>query len=173
MQPDSSVFWYLLFTKPANEERAKANLERQGYGVYFPRACRRVRRAGISLDRSFALFPRYIFLRVDTTLQVLSPVRSTIGVVNIVRFGSELARVKEGVIASLVARQCPQSGLHLIKPPDVSKPGTTVRLNGGSLSGLDGVFEATAGRDRVAILMNFLGRETRVIMPRDRVDYHP
>src|SRR5712671_6899317 len=104
--------WYLVYTKPLTEAIAQANLERQGYEVYFPRAVQTVRCSGRWLERVVALFPRYLFLRLNEGCQALNPVRSTVGVASVVRFGSRYTVVPEHVISDLQARADPLSGLH-------------------------------------------------------------
>src|SRR5688500_1239434 len=81
--------WFLVCTKPAGEQTAKLNLGRQGYRTYYPRLMRQALRRGRWVEQVVSLFPRYLFVQIDTTLQSLAPVHSTIGVTGIVRFGTE------------------------------------------------------------------------------------
>src|SRR5262245_51547692 len=97
--------WYLVHTKPAAEKTAQVNLERQGYEVYLPRLARPERRSGRLRERVVALFPRYLFLRLRDGVQSLGPVRSSIGVDGIVRFGARFAIVPEEVVGGLRARE--------------------------------------------------------------------
>ena len=50
------------------------------------------------------LFPRYLFIHAAPDTQNLAAVRSTRGVVGLVRSGYELVKVPDGVIAALRAR---------------------------------------------------------------------
>ena len=79
--------WYLIHTKPTREVAAEVNLQRQGYQVYYPRLLRPTLVNGRWIDRVASLFPRYLFLRLAVGRQAMGPVRSTVGVANIVRFG--------------------------------------------------------------------------------------
>jgi transcriptional antiterminator RfaH len=149
-------------TKPANEELAVINLERQGYGVYFPRLRQKSLRRGKWCDRVVALFPRYLFVRLDVELQSLGPIRSTSGVAQVVRFGIDYMTVPKRVIDVLKLKEDADTGLHHLEATAWFKTGDPVRIATGSLTGLEGIFESDDGNHRVTVLLNLLGRETRI-----------
>lgn len=153
--------WYLIHTKPLGEETARANLERQGYHIYFPRLLRRVRHRQKWLEQLVPLFPRYFFLRLDEGLHSLKPVHSTLGVSTVVRFGLRYVVVPDEIFGALRARENPASGLHELRR-SVLVPGTPVTIIKGQFSGLEGVFGRENGRDRVMILLSLLGRQASV-----------
>jgi transcriptional antiterminator RfaH len=152
--------WHLVFTKPSAEEVAKAHLERQGYGVYLPRLKEKVLRRNKWRDRVAALFPRYLFVHLDAASQSLSPIRSTVGVANIVRFGVDYTAVPHQVVNNLIEHEDPETGLHQLRVSSWFKPGATVRVASGVFSGIEGVFQCEDADERVIILLNLLGRET-------------
>ncbi|HTE41445.1 MAG TPA: transcription termination/antitermination NusG family protein [Steroidobacteraceae bacterium] len=154
--------WHLAFTKPAAEELAKLHLERQGYRVYLPRANTKSLRGGKWMDRVTALFPRYLFVQLDAALQSFAPLRSTVGVTGIVKFGGDYTVVPDHVIDSLLSTEDPETGMHKLRVPAWFKPGAPVRIATGAFSGLEGIFESMDGEDRVTVLLNLLGRDARV-----------
>lgn len=154
--------WFLIFTKPAGEQTAKTHLERQGYRVYYPRVLCPVLRRGRWSERIVALFPRYLFVQLDTLRQSLGPVRSTVGVTSVVRFGHEAAPVPDTLVDDLIGRTDPDSGFHRLANSRRLEPGARVNVIAGAFEGLDGVFERAAGGDRVVVLLNLLGRTTPV-----------
>jgi transcriptional antiterminator RfaH len=153
--------WHLVMTKPANEELAVTHLERQGYGVYFPRLLQKSLQRGKWCDRVVALFPRYVFVQLDAELQSLAPIRSTLGVAQVVRFGIDYMTVPKRIIDNLKSNECPGTGLHQLHAAWF-RPGDAVRIATGSLAGLEGIFESDDGNHRVIVLLNLLGRETRI-----------
>jgi transcriptional antiterminator RfaH len=161
--------WYVIHTKWAGETLAESNLQRQGYEVYLPRVAQTVRRRRRLQERIAPLFPRYLFLRLNEGSQVLGPVRSTTGVTSVVRFGSSYATVPDQMIRLLQARADPQTGLHRMPPPPLPKPGSTIKIADGPFDGLEGVFECESGDDRVVVLLNLLGQNTRVQVPIDYI----
>jgi transcriptional antiterminator RfaH len=154
--------WYLIHTKPARERLAEANLQRQGYEVHLPRLLHCVRRHGRSRDSIVPLFPRYLFLQLHEGRQALGPVRSSIGVTDIVRFGARYAIVPDEIIRQLRLRADPQSGLHRLAERPLLARGVAVRITNGPFEGLAGVFERAAGAARVVVLLNLLGQEAPV-----------
>jgi transcriptional antiterminator RfaH len=159
--------WYLVYTKPGVEHVAGANLARQNYDVYLPRVIERVCRLREWRDRTVALFPRYLFLRLNETRQSLSPVRSSVGVSGLVRFGDEYAVVPDSVVTGLRNREEPGTGLHRARPECRLQPGQFVDI--GTLDGLEGIFEREDGQGRVVVLLRLLGREVSVRIPRQDV----
>ncbi|MBV9726698.1 MAG: transcription/translation regulatory transformer protein RfaH [Gammaproteobacteria bacterium] len=161
--------WYLIYTKPASEALAVANLARQHYTVYLPRVVQTIRRAGRRFERVAPLFPRYLFLQLNEGQQALAPVASTIGVSGIVRFASSYAVVPEQVLSELRERADPLTGLHRISSGAKLKPGAAVRIWRGAFDGLEGVFERKAGADRVVVLLRLLGQNAPVCVPAEYV----
>jgi transcriptional antiterminator RfaH len=145
--------WHLLFTKPLGELIAAGNLERQGYRVYYPRVRQRVLQHRVWREAISSLFPRYLFVQLNASVQSLAPIRSTLGVCSVRRFGVEYAVVPDGVVADLKHRGDPQSGLR----SSVFNRGNTVRIIGGPLAGLDGIFGSHEAQDRIVNLLNLLG----------------
>jgi len=157
--------WYLVRTKRAREGTAEAQLERQGYEVYLPRFVQSVKRSGRWCERIAALFPGYLFVRVNEGRQSLGPVRSTIGVADIVRFGANYATVLDDLINALMAKAEADTGLHRLTKPAPLPPGAPVTVSTGPFHGLEGIYERECGDDRVVVLLNLLGQITRVQLP--------
>jgi transcriptional antiterminator RfaH len=161
--------WYVIHTKASRESLAEANLQRQGYEVYVPRMIHSVWRRGQSSQCVVPLFPRYLFLQLSEGCQALNPVRSSIGVASIVRFGTRYAVVPDRIITELRLRADPESGLHRLANRCVLTRGASVRITTGPFEGLDGVFEREAGSARVVVLLSLLGQDAPVRIPADFV----
>jgi transcriptional antiterminator RfaH len=161
--------WYLIHTKVGAEREAQLHLQRQQYQTYLPRLLQRVRRRGQLRLQVGALFPRYLFLRLDEGRECLAPVRSTSGVANVVRFGGRFATVPDPIIEALRMREDPETGLHSLCLPARLTPGTHVRIEDGSFAGLEGVFERAEGAGRVVVLLTLLGQERQVHLSAEMV----
>jgi transcriptional antiterminator RfaH len=156
------VRWYLIHAKPAREVVAESNLRRQGYEVYYPRLLRPKRVRGRWVDSVGSLFPRYLFLRLAVGHQAMGPVRSTVGVANIVRFGYDYTVVPDGVVDNLRQRADAETGLHRLHNRAPFEPGSSVRIVAGVFEGLEGVFQRESGDERVTLMLGLLGRDTLV-----------
>src|SRR5256885_13535638 len=143
--------WYLVYTKPLCEAIAQANLERQGYQVHLPRLVQSVRWRQERRERIVPLFPRYLFLRLREGSQPLGPVRSSLGVSGVVRFGCRYAVVADEVICRLQARADALTGLHRLTNPAPLVTGEAVRIATGPFDGLEGIFQREDGTDRVVV----------------------
>ena len=158
--------WYLVCCKPRQEAVAEENLLRQGFHVYLPRIRIRQRRRGQWIDAVEVLFPRYVFIRIDPLRCSTATVRSTRGVVGLVRFGGQPAVVPDAVIGALLQREDAASGLHQDDRP-LFCAGEQVRLVDGPLTGMEGVFTQQDGDQRVIVLLELLGKAHNVTVSRD------
>lgn len=157
-----SAKWYVAHTHAYAEAKAALNLRRQGYSVFCPRyrKCRRhARRTEIV---SAPLFPRYVFVRVDRAKQRWRAIGSTFGVAYLVCRGDEPAVVPDTVISELQERE-DSEGFVTIDNPELI-PGAKVRVRSGAFGDILGSFERMTDGERVAILLDLLGRKVRVVM---------
>lgn len=153
--------WFAVYTKPRQEGVAKDNLDRQGFDCFLPMAINPYQRRTRHGLRVESLFPRYLFLNAVATQQSLRPVRSTRGVCTLVRFGIELAVVPDAIIYAIRNRCDHKTGLVRLDPVPI-QPGDKVRVFDGPLAGVSGLFQACAGEQRAQLLIDFMGRQTRV-----------
>ena len=154
--------WFAVYSKPRQERIAHENLVRQGFHCFLPEAVNPYqRRSKTRQPRIEPLFPRYLFLNATPEVQNLAAVRSTRGVVGLVRSGFELVKVPARVIEIIKARQNEITGLVTLDPIAV-KPGDRVRVFDGPFTGVEGILEASSGEQRALILMDLLGRQTTV-----------
>lgn len=159
---DRNKRWYLVYAKPRQERVARTNLERQGYRTYLPLARQVRRRHGRRLPTVAPLFPRYLFVYLDREIDNWAPIRSTLGVVSLVRFGQVPAPVPDDLVEFLRARE-DADGLHALSVDDY-KSGARVRITAGGLTGYEGIFVASTGRQRVVVLLDILGKQTRTVI---------
>jgi len=166
MENGSMDRWYAVCCKPRQEAVAEENLLRQSFHVYLPRIRIRQRRRGQWLDAVEVLFPRYIFIRLDPLRRSTATVRSTRGVVGLVRFGGQPAVVPDAVMEALLQREDAASGLHQDNRPLFSA-GEPIKLVDGPLTGMEGVFTQQDGDKRVIVLLELLGKANKVSVSRD------
>jgi transcriptional antiterminator RfaH len=155
--------WYLLYTKPRQERTALAHLERQGYAAYLPLGRARRRRGSRQVQVLEALFPRYLFVWLDDEKDDWAPLRSTVGAVGLVRFGDLPARAPQHLVEALRAR-ADADGVHAL-PGTHFRPGDRVRVVDGALAGLEGVYAARTGAERVTVLLQLMGHANPVQLP--------
>jgi len=154
--------WFAVVTKPRQEQIALENLQRQGFKCFLPMAenpyQRRTKKRHAIIE---PLFPRYLFLNAIADTQNLAPVRSTRGVFSMVRFGTELAVMADSIITAIKQRIEPATGLIRIKPVNI-KAGDKVKVFDGPLAGINGIVTEKNSKNRALILMELMGRPTKV-----------
>jgi transcription elongation factor/antiterminator RfaH len=157
---DGSHPWYVVHTKPRQEDVALENLERQGYSCYLPRL--RIQKPAA---RKLALidepmFPRYLFIAVNDLFvsKGSSPIRSTRGVSGLVRFGSDPAQIRFELLNAIFVREQVQHQ----KPEQPFKPGDHVTFTSGPLAGIESIYEAANGEERSMVLLRLLNRPVKL-----------
>lgn len=161
--------WYLVYCKPRQESVARENLTRQGYETYLPFMRDLRRRQGRRVTLIAPMFPRYLFIHLNRETDNWAPIRSTLGVVSIVRFGRAAARAPDDLLVMLRSREDAQ-GIQILSAKEY-QPGSRVRITQGGFAGYEGLFQATGGRGRVTVLLDILGRRARTTV--DGVSIEP
>ena len=160
--------WYLVVTKPQSEFKAQVNLLRQRYEIYLPLVQNSRRRNGKNIKRTEAFFPRYLFIHLDKETDNWAPIRSTIGVASLVRFGGMPAVVPENMIANLKANE-DEFGLQLIKRKEL-KQGDKVEIIDGPFEGYKAIYQKMKSTERVSVLLDIVGKNTQVTLNVDELE---
>ena len=156
----SGIAWYVIHTKPRQEQRALANLEQQGYQCYLPMiTLEKLTRGRLNLVEE-PLFPRYLFICLDNGRQGQNwaPIRSTIGVSGLVTFGSTPAKIDAELIALLHHQQ---EGLNET-PERLFHQGEVLRVADGPFAGLEAVYQMPSGDNRAMVLIELMGKSAQM-----------
>jgi len=154
--------WYLIHTKPRQERRALENLEQQGYTCFLPLYLSEKLVKGRPLFAEEPLFPRYLFIYLATGMDAKSwaPIRSTNGVSSLVRFGDSPARVDDGIIDLIKDHE-----LEIKRAPErLFNAGDRLQVVDGPFAGMGVVFEMRDGENRAMVLIDLLGKLTRLTL---------
>lgn len=157
---DIRAKWCLIHTKPKQEMIAGEHLKRQNYCVYLPILQKHRSRTGKRVNTTSPLFPRYLFVRLSAGIDDWGPIRSTRGVSDFVRFGSAPAKVPDQIINEIKMRES-GDGLHYEVEPEL-RNGDKIYVTEGAFSGCNAIFDARRGKERVLILLDIIGRSSRV-----------
>jgi len=163
-----SLAWYLIYSKPKQEAIAALNLERQAYTIFLPYAIRQKRLRGIYQAIREPLFPRYLFIHLNDENDNWGPIRSTRGVLTLVRFGGQPARIPGAFIEELKTREARGEYQDNKRLPSF-QAGEKVRIAEGVLSGYDAIFETQLSTDRVKILLEIANKYTQICLSIDQI----
>lgn len=152
---NKSLGWLVVMTKPKMEVVAKQHLMRQGFEVYLPLWFELKRRQGTWKNVHSPMFLRYLFVRPSYSEQSLAPIRSTWGVSQLVRFGTEPAWAGENLILEI--RQLERSRMRMGHDLTPFKEGEQVQVMDGPFKGVSAeVF--SCDQQRVILLLQVLGK---------------
>jgi transcriptional antiterminator RfaH len=168
MTEKTGARWFVVQTQVNGEAKAARNLLRQGYEIYMPRYLKRRRHARRVDLVARPLFPRYMFVAIDMATQRWRSIQSTFGVSHLVCNGDDPAVVPEGVVLALKAREDDKGFVKMDLTPTFV-PGDKVRVLVGAFMDSAALFSCLADHDRVAILLDMLGRKVRVLLDADMV----
>ncbi|HZI57533.1 MAG TPA: transcription termination/antitermination NusG family protein [Verrucomicrobiae bacterium] len=147
-------FWYALFTKPHQEDRAVKNLVAWGIQTLAPKLKSRENKNALR-----PLFPGYIFARFNPGA-MLDKIRFTRGIANVVSFGGKPAVVSDAIISAICRRIDSRSVV--VEAPTLH-PGDAVMIQTGPLHDLQGVFEEELpDQERIRILLTTVAYSAHV-----------
>jgi transcriptional antiterminator RfaH len=159
--------WFAVYTHPRGEAIAAENLLRQGFEVFFPRYLKRRSHARKIETVPAPLFPRYLFIAFDTGDSGWRVVRSTRGVIDLVRNHQDPAPVPGAIIEEIRSRQ-DEDGFVVMALAKLGR-GDKIRIETGPFASYEAIFETVRDNDRVVALLSLLGRQVVVNVPIDAV----
>jgi transcriptional antiterminator RfaH len=155
--------WYVVHSQPKAEAKAVAHLNRQGFETYLPRYLKRRRHARRVEIVPAPLFPRYLFVAIDLGTQRWRSIFSTVGMSRLVCDGEMPTAVPDQVVDTLRGRHDGSGYVKLDQRPNFH-PGDRIRVLNGAFVDCLGLYEGLKGSERVAILLDLLGRKVRVMV---------
>lgn len=150
--------WIVARTQTGREKWAAENVARQGHEFYLP-----LLRAPRPRDpgRVEALFPGYLFVKITGQWRFLT---GTFGVVDVVMAGDGPAPLRESEIDWIRSLEGPGGYIELPEVDESYHAGERLRVNVGGVW-VSAVCTGMKSTDRVNVLLNALGRQTRADIP--------
>ena len=162
--------WYAVQCKANEDARAEQNLQNQGFPVFRPMIRQRRRRGGRMVTVTESLFPRYMFVDLDDVNENWAPIRSTRGVLGLVRFGTYPVPVPQPVLDAIQAQIDPDSGCIDLTTNTDYKPNQRVRITEGPFAGHEALFQARTGGERVVVLLDIMHQSQRITLSEQAID---
>jgi transcriptional antiterminator RfaH len=110
-----------------------------------------------------------MFVAIDMAVQRWRSIQSTVGVARLVCNGDHPAEVSDSIIRGLKLGEDDRGFVRLEKPL-VFRLGDKIRVLDGVFSTCLGWFEGMTDGERIAILLDMLGRKVRVVLDADAVE---
>ena len=156
--------WFLVYTKAKEEQRAGKNLENQGFEIFLPMI------AFAKLNQSKpttlkAMFPRYLFVKINTELDKWTRIKSTRGVSHLVVFGQRFAEMPNQVIAYLKSKADENDIFNQKTTRRQFHKGEKLVVKTGAFQGKEATFLSKKSKERVRILLRFVNDLITVDLP--------
>jgi transcriptional antiterminator RfaH len=158
--------WYVVTTKPRNEDRAANNLQQGSIEVLSPKLKLRKFKEGQFIYMVEPMFPGYIFVKFHP-IDEFRLVKYTRGIKSIVNFGGRIVPVQDELIDFIKARL--DEGVAVVEQRKFQE-GERILIKDGPFKNLSGVFEKELdGKERVAILLDGINYAARMEIDRDLI----
>ena len=156
--------WFILQFKSNSHHQAAKNLNRQGFETFLPLHDATSRKLSRFINTSKPLFPGYMFIKFDRAESEWHKINSTYGVSRLITFNSILKSIPTIFVDHLMKRYDLSGKLIPIKK---LKKGDHVTLLKGPFSNFIATVETYETDQRIWILMDLMGRKTKIQTPLD------
>ena len=161
---EDNLRWFALQVRTRWENSTAMLLSGKGYQTLLPTYQTRKRWKGKVKQVSAPLFPGYVFCQFDALKRL--PILVTPGVISVVGRGRVPFPVNEGEIAAI--QTIVASGFQA-EPWPYLQVGQKIRIEGDSLSGLQGILIQFKGNNRIIVSVSLLRRSVALEIDRDCV----
>lgn len=155
--------WYAAQTRATYECIAVLNLQDQGFQCFLPMIEKTIRHARRSTIARRALFPGYVFTKLDLTRDRWRSINGTRGVMRLIMAENRPQPVPEGVVEHMQA-QLDARGLYQLG--DGLTMGARVEIISGPLAQNFGEIVALDDRGRARVLLDILNGKIAVRLQR-------
>lgn len=156
---DTGQLWYLVHCKPNGEQMALRNLENQGFTTFLPLQKLTNRKGNGFQTRIRPLFPGYMFVAQDPDAGQWRKINSTRGVARLVCLAAGPTPLPLFIMDQLFER-CDAEGVFQQSVNLIT--GDNVKISQGPFSGMIGKIIEIEPSQRVHLLLDFLGRKSRL-----------
>lgn len=156
--------WYAVRVRPRSEKIVATALQEKGYEDFLPLYRKRSKWSDRTKDIALPLFPGYVFCRAD--LSGKPPLISTPSVIGILSFCGKPALISDREIVEV--RRIVNSGVYA-EPWPFLRDGQRVRIERGSLAGIEGIVLRAKSDWRVVLSIEALCRSVAIEVDRECV----
>ena len=168
MNPFSAgLYWYVINTKPKNEERARSYLHKHGIKTFLPYIETPFRQYHLELPILKPLFPNYLFVQFDL-MNDYKLVKWGRGVNKILGYGKYPTPIADEVL-SLIQSRADEN--NVVKRAYHLNENDTVKISSGPFKDLLGIFDRwVSDSGRVRILLNLIGYQPKLELHYSQVE---
>ncbi|WP_066564114.1 transcription termination/antitermination protein NusG [Sphingobium sp. TKS] len=155
--------WYVAQTHPRSEQLGQSHLERQNFRCFIPRFQTTRRQARRSVTVMAPLFPGYIFVEFCPTRDRWQSINGTMGIKHLVGASQGRPTPMPASAMNAIFERCDGNEVKSLVPD--LRVGDQIRITRGPFSDQLAAIESLDHSGRVRVLLDILGRATRVEVP--------
>jgi transcription antitermination factor NusG len=152
-------FWFAIETRPRYEKTVAADLREKGIEVFLPLFSEKHRWSDRQRLVEVPVFPRYVFVQIESTMSVRVPVLRTRGTMSFVGnrgHGTAIPNAQLESVRNIITHKVPFSSRAFL---DVGK---RVRIRGGSLEGVEGILAGINGDQSLIVNVELISRSLAI-----------
>ena len=158
--------WYVVKTKPQQNQRAKDNLARLGHNVFSPYRNVSLNRANKIITKRQLAFPGYLFVNIDQRNR--QSINSTFGVSYLLCDGFKKPLAVKSKIMKQLFENCSSDG-ELTLDRDL-QPGDKVRIFKGPLLNSLASISTLKDNDKALVFLQLMGQFSSVQISRSSLE---
>ena len=159
--------WYVVQSRARQEKLAQLNLEAQKFEVFLPQILKTVRHARRHREIRAAVFPGYLFIRLDPDRHSWRSVNGTIGVSRLLTANERPAPAPIGVVEALL-NYVDDHGYCQLSRDLVA--GQRVSVVNGPFVRLIGEVLSMDDRGRTRVLLEIMGGKVITVLERSSLE---
>ena len=152
MSDTNPINWYVVQHKPNHHKIAQQNLERQGFSTFLPFFESTKRKATKFISEIKPVFPGYIFVSFDKSLNKWTKINNTKGVTKLLLVNSTPQPIPADFVKALKLRY---------NINDKISKGDKVEVIKGPFVNLIGTIDKASPQKRVTLLFELMGQKVK------------
>jgi transcription antitermination factor NusG len=146
--------WYVARTLPQRELQAAIQLKNQDFRAFVPRYWKNRRHARKVETISAPLFPRYLFVIINRSVDRWRSINGTFGIERLLMQGGEPLPVPTGIVETLIRSADSNCNVDFHYQ---LREGQSLRVTAGPFADLVGRLECLDDKGRVRVLLRIMG----------------
>ena len=131
--------WHIIYTQTYKEKYLDYQIKNLGLKTYLPLYKRSVSHSRKVIEKTYSLFPRYLFVKFDVNKSTYNHLKKLHGLEEFIRSDSKLATISDEIIKKIKDKEDEDGYIDITKFFDLIK-GKKYKFANGSLKNIHGIF---------------------------------
>jgi len=155
--------WHIIYTQTYKEKYLDYQIKNLGLKTYLPLYKRSVSHSRKVIEKTYSLFPRYLFVKFDVNKSTYNHLKKLHGLEEFIRSDSKLVTISDEIIKKIKDKEDEGGYIDITKFFDLIK-GKKYKFSNGSLKNLHGIFLGKFN-DKFKFLVQMFNKELELTLP--------